>query len=65
MCKKYESTFMSQIARLKEFIINVKAAKKHIRARQQQTENNQTEAKMQTVDFAIKNVLTTLEALER
>lgn len=56
---------MSQIARLKEFIINVKAAKKHIRARQQQTENNQTEAKMQTVDFAIKNVLTTLEALER
>ena len=56
---------MSQIARLKKFIINVKAAKKHLHARQQQTENNQTEAKMQTVDFAIKNVLTTLEALER
>ena len=56
---------MSQIARLKECITDVKAAKKHICARQPQTENNQAEAKIQAVDFAIKNVLTTFEALAR
>ena len=64
MCKIWKYIYVAD-SKAKGIHHKCQAAKKHIRARQQQTENNQTEAKMQTVDFAIKNVLTTLEALER
>ena len=64
MCKIWKYIYVAD-SKAKEIHHKRQSCEETLRARQQQTENNQTEAKMQTVDFAIKNVLTTLEALER
>ena len=61
---RYASTFMEQIAKLKQFITDAKNAKRAIRSKEDQKSNEEREAKNKVIDFTINNVLSVMENLE-
>ena len=61
---RYASTFMEQIAKLKQFITDAKNAKRALRSKRDQKSNEERESKNKVIDFTINNVLSVMENLE-
>ena len=60
----YASTFMAQLAKLKQFITDAKNAKRNLRSQHDQKLNAEKEAKNKSMDFTINNVLSVMDNLE-
>ena len=55
---------MAQLAKLKQFIIDAKNAKRNLRSQRDQKLNDEEEAKSKAMDFTINNVLPVMDNLE-
>ena len=61
---QYASTFMAQLAKLKQFITDAKNAKRNLRSQRDQKLNDEKEANNKAMDFTINNVLSVMDNLE-